>query len=364
MINHFDSSMAIETPSKLKKAYCKYCKTDDELSRIFSVNPEAEICYCPNCMVELKPKEAIDEYNYFILQKTTKADRLLYRDTRFYDAYCAYARIIEIDPSIMHARFGRILSLLYMSTLRHTHFVDSMTLLEREAEQYFRKMKDQNHYAKFLSKALNAIDEYQNRFVKRITFKERFYSLDCAELYFTRLYEIIEAKKFIIGELSNLVVKNPDEKIVRLISSSNIEIAELQRQFDKNVTTTDGNKYKVAKVISPYQILINRLDEQVTPFVRHKHYKLNENEKKGRLIKDDVYPDNSHLMMLITGIIPFITIFFSATIAAVLFYVFKWLDLGLIPLFIAGGSFIIYIITLVLFIKWKHQLSKRRHLID
>ena len=356
--------MAIETPSKLKKAYCSYCKTDDELNRIFSVNPEAKVCYCPNCMVELNPKAAIDEYNYFILQKTTKADCLLFRDTRFYDAYCAYAHIIEIDPLIMHARFGRILSLLYMSTLRHTHFVDSVTLMEREADQYFRKMKDQNHYAKFLSKALNAIDEYQTRFVKRITFKERFYSADCVELYFTRLYEILEAKKFIVGELSKIVVKNPNERIVRLVSTRDIEIAELQQQFDEIVTTTDGNRYKVAKVISAQQILISRLDDQLPPLVRHKQFKLNENEKKGRLIKDKVYPDNSHLMMLTAGIIPFIVIFFTVTIAAVLFYVFKWFDLGLIPLFVGGGTFVLYVVSLILLIKWKRQLSKRRHLID
>ena len=356
--------MAIEAPSKLKKAYCIYCKTDDELSRIFSVNPEAKVCYCPNCMVELKPKDAIDEYNYFIAQKLDKADRLLYRDTRFYDAYCAYGHVIEIDPFIMRARFGRISSLLYMSTLRHTHFVDAMTLLDRDAEQYFRKMKDQLLYAKFLSKALNAIDEYQNRFVRRITSRERFYSQDCVELYFTRLYEIIEAKKFIVGELTKISLKNPDEKVIRLITNRTVELGELQQRFDDRVATADGTRYRVAKVISAQQILISRLDDSLAPLTRHKVYKLSENEKKGRLIKDKVYPDNSHLMALATSCIPLLILFFPATALAVLMYVFQWFNLGLIPLFVAIGCFVVAVVTLAFFINWKHKLSKRRHLID
>ncbi len=356
--------MAIEAPSKLKKAYCTYCKTDDELSRIFSVNPEAKVCYCPNCMTELQPKEAIDEYNYFISQKSNKADRLLYRDTRFYDAYCAYGHIIEIDPYIMHARFGRILSLLYMSTLRHTHFVDAITLLDRDAELYFRKMKDQNHYAKFLSKALNAIDEYQNRFPRRITVKERFYSADCVELYYTRLYEILCAKNYIVGELVKITSKNPDEKIMRLVSARELDISEIHKQFDDKVATTDGTRYKVAKIISAQQILISRLEDQLPPLTRHKVYKLSENEKKGRLIKDKVYPDNSHLMARATSALPAMILFYIATAVAVLFYVFKWFNLGIIPLFAAIGCFIVAVTLTAFFIKWKYKLSKRRHLID
>ena len=355
--------MSIETPSKLKKAYCTYCKTDDELSRIFSVNPEAKVCYCPNCMVELKPKDAIDEYNYFIATKLNKANQLLYRDTRFYDAYCAFGHIIEIDPYIMKARFGRVLALFYMSTLRHTHFNDATLLLEREADQFFRKMKEQSHYAKFLTKVLSAVDEYQNRFERRITFKERFYSQDCVELYYTRLHEIIEVKKFVIEELNKITLKFPDEKVMRLLTNRENEMLELERQFDEPISTTGGTRYRVAKIVNN-QILVSKLEEQFAPLSRHKKFKLNENEKKGRLIKDKVYPDNSHLMLLTTSCIPLIVIFFVGAAAATLIYVFKWFNLGLIPLFAAIGCLLIAIAVLIFFIIWKHKLSKRRHLID
>ena len=356
--------MAIETPSKLKKAYCTHCKTEDELSRIFSVNPEAKVCYCPNCMVELKPKDAIDEYNYFIATKLNKADQLLYRDTRFYDAYCAYAHIIEIDPLTIKARFGRIISLFYMSTLRKTHFTDATTLLEREADQFFRKMKDQGHYAKFLSKVLNAVDEYQNRFVRRLTFRERFYSYDCVSLYFQRIYEIIEVKKFILNELDKILAKAPTQKLERLYNSCSNELNELQGVFKDPVATTDGTRYQVSNVFGPHQILIARLEESMYPLSRHKTYKLNENEKKGRLIKDKVYPDNSHLMVLATSCIPIMVLFFIAAVLFALVYAFKVFDLGLIPLFIAVGCFLVGLSTLFFFINWKHKLSKRRHLID
>lgn len=72
----------LKETTTLKKAYCTHCKTENELNRIFEVNPDAEICYCPFCMTELKPKEAIDDYNYFISQKVLKANRLLYRDRK------------------------------------------------------------------------------------------------------------------------------------------------------------------------------------------------------------------------------------------------------------------------------------------
>ena len=364
MVNHFILIMSIEAPSKLKKAYCIHCKTDDELSSIFSVNPEAKVCYCPNCMVELKPKEAIDEYNYFIATKLNKADQLLYRDTRFYDAYCAFGHIIEIDPYIMKARFGRILALLYMSTLRKTHFLDAVTLLDREADQFFHKMKEQGHYAKFLSKALNAVDEYQNRFVKRISYKERFCSEDCVELYFHRLYEIIEVKKFIVNELDKIILRLPDEKLMRLFTNRQNELLELQAMMKDPVATLDGTRYQLANVFSANQMLINRLDESIQPLAHYKIYKLNENEKKGKLIKDKVYPDNSHLMALATSCLPVMLLFFIMAGIATLFFVFQWFNLGIIPLLVAIGCALIGVITLIFLINWKYKLSKRRHLID
>lgn len=356
--------MAKEAPTSLKRAFCTHCKTEDELSRIFFVNPDAEVCYCPNCMSELKPKEAIDEYNYFISTKINKANVLLYCDTRFYDAYCAYAHIIEVDPSNISARFGRIISLLYMSTLRKTHFNDATLLLEREAEEFFRKMKEQGHYAKFLSKCLTAVEEYTNRFERRIMTRERLYSANCVELYFTRLYEIIEFRRYINNELGMLLSKNEDEKIQRVLSNSEVLLKELEIKFNKRVATTSGHQYKVAHVINAHQILISRTDSNVHPITRFVKYKLSEDEKNGRLIEDKVFPDNSHLMMIANVSIALMIISFVLVAICALFYVFKWFDLKIIPL-IVGCAFIGSAITfIILLINAKIKMNKRRHLID
>ena len=83
-----------------------------------------------------------------------------------------------------------------------------------------------------------------------------------------------------------------------------------------------------------------------------------------------VFDDSSRLfaiLLLINALVPFISlivIFFVGAAAATLIYVFKWFNLGLIPLFAAIGCLLIAIAVLIFFIIWKHKLSKRRHLID
>ena len=46
----------------LKKGFCTHCKGDEDL-RIFDVNKDAEVCYCPHCMAAMPPKEAIAAAN-------------------------------------------------------------------------------------------------------------------------------------------------------------------------------------------------------------------------------------------------------------------------------------------------------------
>ena len=47
----------------LKRGFCTHCQ-GDEIQRIFNVNKEAEICYCPVCAHPMQPKDAIVNYNY------------------------------------------------------------------------------------------------------------------------------------------------------------------------------------------------------------------------------------------------------------------------------------------------------------
>ena len=49
----------------LKRGFCTHCQ-GDEIQRIFNVNKEAEICYCPVCAHPMQPKDAIVNYRNLI----------------------------------------------------------------------------------------------------------------------------------------------------------------------------------------------------------------------------------------------------------------------------------------------------------
>ena len=356
--------MAKEVTS-LKKAYCPHCKTENELERIFAVSPDAEVCYCPNCLREYKPKEVIDNYNYFIANKVTKAERLLYRDTRFYEAYCAFGDIIEIDSSSCKARFGRIVALIYMSKLKKTNFASAALLLENEAEQYFRKLKEQISYVRFLSKVSIALNEYYIKLHKIITIRDRFYDEDCVALYFQRLHEMIELKRLVLEEIQKSSVKAPDERTEKLMRNVEKSLSVLETQFKGTVIATDGTRYKVSKVIEPNKILVTSLNERSNPISHFVRYKIDENKKRGRLLKDRVYPDNIHITTLTKVALPLFIVFYVLFAGALMTALFTKNNDYDLPLFIgAGCSLLIALVWMVLYIVWKAQLSKRHHLID
>ena len=351
--------------SSLKKAYCPHCKTENELDRIFLVSPDAEVCYCPNCLREYRPRDVIDNYNYFMVNKITKAERLLYRETKFYEAYCAFGEIIEFDSSSCKARFGRILSLIFMSKLRKTNFANATLILQNEAEQYFRKMKDQTPYVKFLSRATAALDEYERRLHKKITIKERFYDEDCVALYYQRLYEIIEMKKVLLEELEKSWAKTSEDKTEHLIRSIKASISFLNVKFEDVSVTTNGICYKVSKVTSPNNITVKSLAEHLYPIKNYRVHKLVDNEKRGKLLSDKVFPDNSHINATLKMALPSMIIFYLAFVVSfVLTFITKNNEYDFILYIIAGCSLAVAITWMVLFIVWKAELSNRHHLID
>ena len=350
--------------TSLKKAYCVYCKTDNELNRIFLVNPEADVCYCPHCMHEQKPKDAIEEYNYFMSQKAGKAERLLFQDTKFFDAYNSFGRIIDTDPDYSRGRFGRILSLIYMSTLRKSYFVDAALLLKTEAEQYFRRLKDQLTFARFLVKADNAIKEYKKSFVKRLTVRERFYSEECVNLYFQRLYGMIYLRQAIVEELNKIYNKTQSEKVGAIIDTIQGLLSEDTRLLEQKVTTVTGASFKVEKIINDRKLTIKQVSSRQAPISHFVKYKLDEKERKGILIKNKVYPDNSHIRALLRVTLPLFIVFLLLTVGSGVYYFFAPEEYKLYVLITALACGVVFITSLIMFIVWRIQLSKRRHLID
>lgn len=348
----------------LKRAYCLKCRVVDERYPIFMVNPDAEVCYCPNCMRAFKPKVVIDEYNYFIAERIYKADMLLFRDTKFLEAYNAFANIIEIDHESVRARFGRILALVFMSKLRKSNFINAMTLFKSEADEYFHKGRDLVRYRKFLNRLNNALDEYLPRFTKKLTTKDRFYSAECVDLYFLRIHEILQFKAEILKEANYLYSKAQDVKAMGIANEIEQTIRETKVLFDQVAIDVDGYRYRVAKIANNRKVLVAQLDEKVNPLTHYIKRKLDDDEEKGKLIGDKVYPDNTHIAALIKGAIPLmiITFFIASGAFVASFFIDEKYKLYS---YIGGSVFVLTaIITFICYLVWKIKLGKRRHLID
>ena len=348
----------------LKKAYCTHCATKNKKIHIFTVNPEAEHVFCPRCMEKLDPKVAIADYQMYISNLVLEAQRTLYQKTDFYNAYCQFADILDIEPESEAARYGRTISLIYMSTLRHSKFKEATVLIESEATQYYHKTKDLRFYAKFLMKCNRAIDEYLSLIPKRLTTRKVFYNLECIKLYVTRLDEALALKKVILEELTRLADKVEDHKVQTALEDLTNSIKELEVDINMKHPCADGYKYALAKKSKQGEMIFGRGDQTLKPLQHLVSYTLNDHDNKGRLIKDKVYPDNTHIAKLVKKTIP-------AMIIDIL------LGLGLLaPYFLIKEKYAFYfligacvffglsLLTLAFHIKWKHQLSKRRHLID
>ena len=356
--------MAKEVTS-LKKAYCPKCKTDNELQRIFMVNPDVDICYCPNCMSQLKPKDVIDNYNYFISTKINKAEKLLYRDTNFAEAYAAFGHVIEIETNSYRARFGRILSLTFMSKLRKSTFDKAVLLLATEAEQYFHKVKEQSAYVKFLHRLDLALEVYLKRLIRKITVRDRFYDSDFIEIYYLRIQEVLNFKQVIADELTKSYAKTEEERTVKLLDTVNDSIKALTKALDDVAVSADGFRFKLIKITSDKQVYISELDEKLNAYSGYIKYKLHDDEKKARIINDKVYPDNYGLISMIIISFPLMIINFIVG-AGCFISSFIVKDNKVDPfLYIAAGVFVaVGIGLLATYIVNKVQLGRRRHLID
>ena len=355
----------VKETTTLKKAYCTHCKTENELNRIFEVNPDAELCYCPFCMRKLKPKEAIEDYNFFLSQKILKANRLLYRDTKFTEAYAYFAHVIEIDPKCIDARFGRLISLIYMSTLRKTYFKDVISLLDIESSNYFRKMKNQERFEKILQKMNAAVDEYCDRFYKRLMFKDRFYNVGCAELYFKRIYEITEIKKAFVEEIDRIRQKVQSEKIEEFYNNLLEDIKDKENIFAERVITLDGGRYKPLRFNDVGQLILTKSEDYAPAINLTNPRKLYDTDAgDGSLIKDKVFPDNSYITKVIKMTLPLMFAFLAGAVTCLSLFFFGMKKYRLYMLIGASVGFAVAAFFLALFIIWKRKLIKRRHLID
>ena len=173
-----------------KKGLCPYCQPKRIDHRIFQVNPEASTCYCPLCMREMEPKKAIDNYSKLINDLLAKADNTLFVACDPSLAYQQYADVLEFENNETHALIGRILCLVYMGKIRKSYLKEAHILLENTSF----KGSDIVVFVNFLEKINFALDEYETALIKKLTFREHFYDVECLKLYWVHLNSIIEMR--------------------------------------------------------------------------------------------------------------------------------------------------------------------------
>ena len=344
----------------LKRGFCTHCQ-GDEIQRIFNVNKEAEICYCPLCAHPMQPKDAIINYRNLISHHLKRASRYLFETTEYLRAYQTFAHIIDLDDTVKVAYFGRILSLIHISTLRKCKISFALMMHKQQAAKMFHYQETANEYYHFLVLLLDALDIYENKMKKRLTSRGVYYDVDCVVLYLKRIEEIILYKRYLITEAEFFIDANKEnfKVIVDRIKNTKEHYAEV---FKETYVTADGNSY-----------LFNEFGPNVTPILTMQSHKKEQNarhikeeislypkDNKKSPIKDEIYQNNLPIFVFVSMSVPLAIVLFFAALTAVIIGVALPSDIAKMLLFI--GAAVLTSVSLMLFIlhfAWKNTLKKK-----
>ena len=289
----------------MKKGFCIKCHTTDAKRRIFLVNSESLKCFCPRCLAEYKPKDAINHYNHFIRILCRHADRYLRVSKRPDISYEKFGHILEYEPDFAKALIGRLTSLYYLSTLRRARFNDVMTIAALDVDRY-HLVGSHDDYLNFLLTSNADLENYRSRIYKMLTIKSYFYDMDCLKLYITRIKEIMDYKKYVQKELTAI----GNEQEAKAIEA---EIEDLDRRLHEHAYyTTDGFVHRFKGFENTGAIKF--LDSQESVDVSLRKYRpssLDGDNKKTILIDDQVFRTNKGAYS--ASIIGFVGGLFSST---------------------------------------------------
>ena len=344
----------------LKRGFCTHCQ-GDEIQRIFNVNKEAEICYCPVCAHPMQPKDAIVNYRYLISHYLKRASRYLFETTEYLRAYQTFAHIIDIDDSIKVAYLGRILALVHISTLRKSKINFALLMHKQQAPKLFHYQETVNEYYHFLILLLDALDIYENKMKKRLTSRGVFYDVDCVVLYLKRLEEIKEYKKYLISEAEFFIDANKDQFKV-IVDRINHTKDHYATAFKDSHVTADGNSYvfnEFGPNLTPILTMQSIKNEQKVRHIKEE-ISLYPKDNKKSPIKDEIYQNNLPLFIFVTMSVPLAIILFFAALTAVVIGAFAPSEIVKMLLFI--GAAVLTSVSLMLFIlhfAWKNTLKKK-----
>ena len=241
----------------LKKGFCTHCKGDEDL-RIFDVNKDAEVCYCPHCMAAMPPKEAIANYNALIANYLKHASKALFDSTQYLEAYQTFAHIIDLNETIKVAHFGRIISMVHLSTLRKSKIEFALSLHRQEAPKWCHYAETVEEYYHFLLLLLDALASYETRIKKRITTHGIYYDMDCVILYLQRIKEIKDYKEFVAQE-AKYFVDNGKEQFKDIIGMVDVSMHAYEEVYnDKSSWVKSNPSLGTVKAISYLEDIMNK----------------------------------------------------------------------------------------------------------
>ncbi len=332
----------------LKKGYCPYCKVNDNRDRVIEVNPEAKIFYCPNCLHALDPRAAVDDYNNFVTRLVVRADSTLKRFSEFSSAYQQYADILEVEPNNLDARIGRIIALLYLSSIRVSQITNAMILFRNEKAKYYHKSEQYDKLFSYIITINRILDEYHRRLFKRLTLKKRFYDAECIMIYFQRTKEIVDFKQEIIEELEYLCEKVSDRtKVEQFIEKVSTNISHIESEIKNEYISAEGYRYTLINFDQKGLPVFARSEKREAKNIYRIRYSTLDSSEKGKkvLISDAIFKDRTKINHFLKIILPIYLVSFGLAIclAAVGIYhaIKQNFDLWYVFIIVAGVFFAI-----------------------
>ena len=343
----------------LRKGFCKHCEGEENL-RIFNVNKDAEVCYCPHCMKEMQPKEAIKDYGELISYYLKKASKYLFESTEYLLAYQTFAHVIDLDDTIKVARFGRVLSLVYLSTLRTSKINFAFMIHRQEAPKLYHYQDTSNEYYHFLLLLLDALDTYENKMKQRLTSHHIFYDMDCVLLYLKRIEEIRSYKDFIASEADFFVEANKEQfnKIVNRVKKAE---NQYEKVFKETYNTADGYSYTFMGFNNDFTPLITL--QSTTKAQKNRHVEptsLYPKDNKKSKIRDGIYLNNLTLARLVSISVPLAIFLLVGAIIGVIISFFVPSQIAKILIYIGSASLLVVsFVLIILHFSWKNRLKKK-----
>ena len=342
----------------LKKGFCTHCKGDEDL-RIFDVNKDAEVCYCPHCMAAMPPKEAIANYNALIANYLKHASKALFDSTQYLEAYQTFAHIIDLNETIKVAHFGRIISMVHLSTLRKSKIEFALSLHRQEAPKWCHYAETVEEYYHFLLLLLDALASYETRIKKRITTHGIYYDMDCVILYLQRIKEIKDYKEFVAQE-AKYFVDNGKEQFKDIIGMVDVSMHAYEEVYNDKYVTADGYTYLFAGFDSNGLPLVSIKDSNPNVDLRRHKIELYPKDNKKSPIKDEIYPNKLPMFRLFMASIPAASFLFTLAIVGIVFSFIITSSVAKAFILLAAALAILSgLVFFTLHFTWKNALKKK-----